>query len=991
MAWLVVIPAAVYAQASITGTVTDASGGVLPGVTVEASSPALIEKVRSVSTDGTGQYRIVDLRPGIYSVTFALSGFSTVKREGIELAGSFTASVNAELRVGTVSETITVSGEAPTVDVQNAHAERALTKDVLDSIPAGRSHLTQAILVPGIQTTQGAARGNLMDVGGTRNLQNTLMSVHGGRVEDTRVQIDGVRIGNMSGAGQWHNFVPDQGSTQEVVIDYGAVSAEEISGGLRINHVPREGGNSFRGFFYATGANTSWQGDNVTPELQAAGLGPPNKLWRMYDINPSVGGPIQQDKLWFFASARFQENKSYVAGLYVNKDAGDPTKWLYNPDTGQQESFSLDQDSGNGRVTWQVNPKNKVSGFYDQQRRPWNDGRPGATAEAISWWRFPRLRTTQASWTSPVTNRLLFEGRWSNRGEHYYDAYQGTTPRRDLIAVLEQGGVIPGLVYRGHAGAGSSTAPFGEVDVPNLNTFLFTASYVTGAHALKFGVTDTWGSAITTTTDIPEAVAYRFQDGVPNLIQMRATPYQSTTNMRAEYGMFAQDKWTVNKLTLTGGVRYDWLSYYYPPSHIGPGTLAPTRDFTTALVESVNWKDITPRVGAAYDLFGNGKTAVKASFGRYVINADSGAATAPANPITGLALTTNRTWTDANHNYVPDCVLTNLQQNGECGIVDNLNFGGQVPTRRDDPATYTGWGTRAYNWEFSTSVQHQLVPRVSFEVGYFRRIFGNFTVQDNTATTASDYTKYSITAPVDPRLPNGGGYVVDNLYDLNPDKVGQVSNLVTFSDKYGKIIEHWNGFDVNVNARPHDGVTLQGGISTGRTSYDYCDVRAKIPELAYTPGWSAFQFIGLTYPYCQVDTNFLTQIKMLGTYQIPKIDVLVGGTFQHVPGPPVGGLYVATNKDTFPSLGRPLSGGAPNVTVNIIEAGKSFGDAANLFDMRLGKVFRFGTRRISANLDIHNLFNTSPVLLFNNNYASWLTPQSIMEARLFKLSTSIEF
>ena len=224
----------------------------------------------------------------------------------------------------------------------------------------------------------------------------------------------------------------------------------------------------------------------------------------MYDINPNGGGPIIEDKLWFYASARFQENKNYVAGLYVNRNAGDPTKWLYDPDTSQQEIFSLNQDSGNGRLTWQVAPKHKVGFFYDQQRRPWNDIRPGAGSESASFWRFPRLRTTQASWTSPMTDRWLLEGRWSNRGENYFDAYQGFTPARDLIAVLEQGGIIPGLVYRGHAGAGASTAPFGSVYVPNLNTVLFSTSYVTGSHALKFGFTDTFGHSITGTTDIPE-------------------------------------------------------------------------------------------------------------------------------------------------------------------------------------------------------------------------------------------------------------------------------------------------------------------------------------------------------------------------------------------------------------------------------------------------------------------------------------------------------
>ena len=1001
LTWLVALPALAYAQASITGVVKDASGAVLPGVTVEAASPALIEKVRSVTTDGTGQYRVENLRPGAYAVTFTLPGFSTVKRDGIELRGTFTATVNADLTVGNVAETITVSGQAPTVDVQNTNAQRALTKDVLDSIPAGRSHLTQAVLVPGLTTTQGAARGNLMDVGGTRNLQNTLVSIHGGRDGDTRVQIDGVRIGNMSGAGQWHNFVPDQGSTQEVVIDYGAVSAEQISGGLRINHVPKEGGNQFRGNLYATAVNDSWQASNVTDELKARGLGSPNALRRMYDINPNGGGPILRDKLWFYGSARFQENKNYVAGLFVNLNAGDPTKWSYAPGT-DQEIFSLVQDSGDGRITWQATAKDKITGFYDQQRRPWNDVRPGATSEAVSWWRFPRLRTTQAGWTSTVTSRLLFEARWSNRGENYDDVFQDTTPRRDLIAVLEQGGIIPGLVYRGHAGAGSSTASFGSVYVPNLNTALFNVSYVTGAHAVKFGVTDTWGSSFTTQRDIPEAIAYRFNNGVPNLIQMRATPYTNETRLRAEYGMFVQDKWTINKLTLTGGLRFDWLSYYYPETPIGPGPLAPNRNFTLEQKESVNWKDVTPRIGVAYDLFGNGKTAIKAAIGRYVINADSGNSTAPANPTTALALTTTRAWTDANGNYSPDCSLLNLQAQDNrasggdfCGTVDNLNFGGRIPTRADDPATYNGWGTRAYNWEFSTSVQHEVAPRVAVEVGYFRRIFGNFVITDNLATVASDYTQFSITAPLDSRLPGGGGYTVGGLYDLNPNKVGQQNNLVTFSDNYGKYIEHWNGLDFTVNARPGNGVVVQGGVSTGRTSTDLCEVRDKIPELAFTTGWSAFPIVGTTYPYCKVDTAFLTQVKLLGTYTIPKVDVLLGATFQSLPGPQIGALYVANNDVVRPSLNRALSGGAANVTINVLEAGQYFVPRANLLDLRLGKLIHFGSRRVSVNLDIHNVLNRSPVLLQNNNFvgngSTWQTPQAIMEARLFKLSFNLDF
>jgi Carboxypeptidase regulatory-like domain len=989
-AWFVVLPAAAYAQASITGVVRDTSGAVLPGVTVEASSPALIEKVRSAVTDGSGQYRIVDLRPGTYAVSFALTGFSGVKREGIELTGSFVATVNAEMRVGAIAETITVTGETPVVDIQSTTAQRTLTKDVVDAIPTGRSHLDQAVLIPGLSSSQGATRGVLMDVGGTNNLQNTLVSIHGGRQSDTRLMVDGIRIGNIAGEGQWTNYVPDQGGAQEVAVDYSAISAEQITGGLRINLIPREGGNTYRGSLFATGVNDSWQQKNVTDELTARGLGAPNRMKRAYDINPSGGGPIIRDKLWFYSSARFQDNESFIAGTYANKNAGDPTKWLYEADTSQQSVFSIKQNSVSTRLTLQAAERHKLSFYYDTQSRNWNDGVVNVSPEAITMWRFPRLGLAQASWSSPLTSRLLLEVRGQIKPESFYDLYNREDPiYKSMIPVIDQ---FNGLFYRAPAANGQASI-YGRTE-QNLRTFQTSLSYVTGAHAFKVGFVDTYARAYGRNEDNDYHMTFRVNNGIPNQLTQRATPTESLSVMKAELGIYAQDKWTVNRVTLSGGLRFDYLNGYFPELHLGPAFFVPNRNITFPETDSISWKDLSPRVGAAYDLFGDGKTALKMNIGRYVL----ASASTVNSPSARVSNTITRTWTDANSNFRPDCDLFNTGQQdlrasgGDfCGIMSNTTFGQQqVATTFYNEDMIRGYGVRPYNWEFSAGVQRELMPKVGVEFGYFRRWFGNFQVTDNRTNTAADFTRYSITAPLDSRLPGGGGYTIDGLYDLNPDKTGQTNNYVTFADDYGKQIEHWNGVDITINARPGGGTLLQGGVSTGRTSFDNCEIRAAIPEfLATTPFQATIPLT--TNAFCHVDEKFQTQVKLLGTYMIPRVDLRFAATFQSVPGFPIIANYNAPNAAIRPSLGRDLSGGAANATVNLVSPGTMYNDRANQLDVRFTKLLRFGRARTAINFDIANSLNTNPVLLQQNNFAVWQVPQKILEARLFKLSAQIDF
>jgi hypothetical protein len=266
------------------------------------------------------------------------------------------------------------------------------------------------------------------------------------------------------------------------------------------------------------------------------------------------------------------------------------------------------------------------------------------------------------------------------------------------------------------------------------------------------------------------------------------------------------------------------------------------------------------------------------------------------------------------------------------------------------------------------------------EVSYFRRWFGNFIVTDNRALAPADFDPFSITTPAHPRLPGGGGHLISGLYNIKPPKFGVPADVyVTFASNYGKQTERWNGVDLTLNARPRAGVLLQGGLSTGRRTTDNCEILAKLPEIAPTN------------PYCHVQTKFLTDVKFLGLYTIPRVDVQVSGTLRNESGPQILADYNATNADVAPSLGRNLAGGARNVSVNLVEPGTMYGERRNQLDLRVAKVFRIAGTRTSAGVDIYNVFNASPVLTQSNAFATWLRPQSILLARFLKLSMTVDF
>jgi Carboxypeptidase regulatory-like domain len=993
---LILLPATVLAQqASITGVIKDASGAVLPGVTVEAASDVLIEKVRSAVSDANGQYRIEDLRPGTYAVTFKLTGFSTVVRQGIELSGSFTAKVDADLKVGGVQETITVTGESPIVDVVNARKQSTIPQDAIAAIPTARLYHSIAALVPGISMTT-------QDVGGIAGPTTVTFSMRGGPGNEGRLTVDGMSLGaSLNGTGVSYT-VADVGNAQEIVFTTAGQMGEAEVAGPAMNLVPRQGGNKYAGTFFVNGAPGEFQQSNSAKAI-AAGLTAPQELLKIWDVNGGLGGPIQRDRLWFFATVRYQGNRK-TAPSFFNANENDPTKWTYVKSTRQAIDDGTWKNA-NINLTLQATPRNKFNFGWDEQQLCTSC--LGSTAAATTapeahynnhaWPRVERI-----TWSSPWTNKLLFEAGWGANLIDNYGTRANVSRYSELIPVTElcqQGcaanGGIPGLTYRSTAVVPFVGAYEADSDVWSWRA---SATHVSGGRSLKFGYVGT--QIVNHFAQVrmnDQWLGYSFNNGQPFSFNQYVGPAMQNTHVTV-HGLYAQEQWTLNRFTLSGAVRWDHTAGSFPEQTIGPNPWVPTQ-IIVPKTKGTQYDDLTPRAAVVYDLFKNGKTALKFNVGKYLAAADGSSITGGlTNPLANYVTNSGaRTWIDQNTNFVVDCNVNGVLPNASvdnrptggdfCGQ-GNLNFGNFVtPTTRYDAAILTGWSKRPYDWNFGWQVQQELLPRLSVEVGYFRRIFGNFAVTDNL--DQSIFGTAQLTAPSDSRLPNGGGNTIGTIYNVDPTQSGRTNNLVNLSDNLGvKQVQHWNGVEVNFNARVRQGLTLQGGTSTGRTSIDSCEVRAKFPETA------------LLNPYCHVDNPFLTQARGFASYIVPKIDVALSTTFQSLPGSNLSANYAFTNAAVTPLLGRPLSGNAQNITVNLIPTGTLQGDRTNQIDIRAGKVIRFGGYRTQFSVDVYNLLNSARIGTYQNTFIvpdpaaltqKWLAPQAILAARFFKLTAQIDF
>jgi Carboxypeptidase regulatory-like domain len=433
---------------SIAGLVRDTSGGVLPGVTVEVTSPALIEKVRTAVADGEGRYNITDLRPGTYTVTFTLEGFNVLKRDGITLTAGFTATVNADMQVGSLAETITVTGAAPLVDTANVRQQESVSDELLNALPSGsKGFMGLSRLIPGMS-------GN-SDSGGASGIYSA-NSAHAATVHGKgggKMSYDGMQTSNQSGTGHT-SYVMNPATVEETVILTGGISAESDASGLLINLVPKEGGNTFRGGFDGVYTNENFQSDNLSQRVRDRGTLSLNKAQRLYDANGYMGGPIKRDRLWFFEATRFNGSQVQVAGVFFNATQGTP---IYTPDL-NRPAFRREWLKAQAvRLTWQVSPRNKINVFSDTQSYQVR-GRGGPEApESQTVWSFWPNGLYQVTWNSPLTAKLLFEaGAALTKNGYPYTRQQvtdifGFEVKETDVAILE---ASTGFRYNAKGGAG---------------------------------------------------------------------------------------------------------------------------------------------------------------------------------------------------------------------------------------------------------------------------------------------------------------------------------------------------------------------------------------------------------------------------------------------------------------------------------------------------------------------------------------------------------
>ena len=1103
MAVLLLVPATGFAQgAALIGEVTDNTGGVLPGVTVEAASPVLIEGSRVAITDGAGRYNIIALLPGTYTVTMTLPGFSTFVQEGIQVPAATNVTIDGQLSVGALEETVTVSGEAPVVDVQSAARVEVVEREVLDSLPTTRNTQSIGYLAQGVRLTR-------PDVGGAQMMEQVRMSVHGATPRHTTMQVDGMIVNSQMGDGLIMNY-NNQALSQEMAMTTSGNNAEVQAGGLRLNMIPKDGGNQFSGTNYiGFTLNESWQADNFTQGMQDLGLTSNQGVTNIHDVNPAIGGPILQDRLWYFTSARAISVDELFAGAFVPtlrtdvapeviqdyfkrgaritcEDPNTSTGCVGDhPAIGGAERAVAEQHvrSVLARLTAQVSQRNKVSAYLDRIFK-WKKREFSATREPIqaAGFRDPgqaNYHTFQAKWTSTISSRALLEVGYSQVYERLLIASQTEEALREVfpdnIPLPNLRAETPGNLRTciqtpcyWDAGYNQTGDWYRNVVMQNLESGLQTNnywgdiwitpsdrfypnaafSYVTGSHNFKVGMQWSYGNdgdsrdrlghlnlnhygGLPEPCDPDPSVACEARHFVTALNY----PTSWNTTVRADRGIYVQDTWTLDRLTINAGLRWDHfesLINTYRAGDLAGGRFISARS-APELEATPYWDDITPRLSVTYDLFGDARTALKFSANKFMRPYASGhaeryspyrevgdnrpwfdCALNPAVHITGedskprtaCATAADLGGLPASPEHYLSTNYDGIPQDHEIGLLGNSTVfregGVAIPSSRPDPNLQ-----REYNWEYNVGIQHELLPRVSLNIGWYRRVFGDIEARSNTELQPCIYANAQAGVPCGSWIPfavnfdDPGGHVARLralgqditipsgeflVFDLDPAYRGLVNNLDITSDINRN---YYNGFEVSMNARLPNGGNIFGGWTASQHIQDTCGLIVDPNGVSIEdPIRGADEGIRRGGRWCDQSSlgmPFRHDFKLFATYPLPY-DFEVSGSIQAYSG---GERELTWSVPTSYFPGGTRTRGA---TVQLFQPGTNFLPYWTQVDVSLRRLFRFNNIQASVQADLYNALNAAVQTDEIEGYGgAWGRPTRLLQGRILRTAFQLNW